>query len=145
MDLLTYCNIKPSFNQIEVHPYLNQKELIEFMLRFNIKTIAYCPLARGGGWCKEKYQFDLLEDDIILKLSKKYNKTPAQICLRWGVQRDYIVIPRSSNRNRLYENININDFNIDKSDIEIINNLNKNFRIVNIEHLKNNCNIPLFL
>lgn len=143
MDLLTYANIKPSYNQIEVHPYLNQKEFIKFLNRFNIKVIAYCPLARGE-WLEQHNNTDLLKEPIILELAKKYEKTAAQICLKWGLQNGYNIIPRSSKIDRLKENFNCTDFFIEENDMQNINSLNKNFRIVDIVELKNECNIPLF-
>ena len=107
-------------NQIEYHPYLNQKNIIEAVKENNILPVAYCPLAKG----------ELLDDKIILKIANKYSKTPAQIVLRWLNQQDWIAIPKSANENRMKENMNIFDFIISAEDMNSLHNLSRNFRAV---------------
>lgn len=121
-ELCKIANIKPMVNQIESHPFLLNDELIDYCKNDNIAVEAWGPLGgtdKGSG---------LLTNDILLKLSEKYNKSVAQIILRWNVQRNVIVLPKSKTESRIIENINVFDFNIDDSDIKIINELNKNTR-----------------
>ena len=107
-------------NQVEYHPYLEQKNIIRVLKEFNILPVAYSPLAKGN----------LLNDKIILKIANKYSKTTAQIVLRWLNQQDWIAIPKSANENRMKENMNIFDFIISAEDMNSLHNLSRNFRAV---------------
>ena len=107
-------------NQVEYHPYLDQSKLIKTLDKFNIIPVAYSPLAKGK----------LLEDKIILELSKKYLKKPSQIVLRWLNQQGWVAIPKSSNKERLKENLNIFDFKIVEDDMKLIHNLARDYRAV---------------
>lgn len=118
--LLLNANIKPSINQVELHPYLIQKELRDYCNKMDIKIQAWSPLGRGD----EK----LFNEKVILTLAEKYNKSTAQIILRWHIENGEIIIPKSSNENRIKENINIFDFKLESDEINSISNLNKNFR-----------------
>lgn len=80
---------------------------------------AWSPLGRGK----------LLDNEVIIDIAKKYNKTPDQIILRWNIESGISVIPKSVNKNRIEENINVFDFNLDKNDIERINSLENGERI----------------
>ncbi len=112
--------VKIVANQIEFHPYLYQKELLEFCKSKNILVIAYSPLGRGN----------LLNDQVINKIALKHKKTPAQICLRWLFEKGVASIPKASSIERLKENLNIFDFEL-KDDVRVIDSLNKNQRFVN--------------
>lgn len=119
--ILEECEIVPAINQIEVHPLFTQKELIRFCETHDIKVMAYTPLARND---------DRLRKNLILKgLCKKYNKSLAQIILRWDVQQGIIPIPRSSNPQRQAENINIFNFEISDDDMKAIDSININSRL----------------
>ena len=107
-------------NQVEYHPYLDQSQLIKTLDKFNIIPVAYSPLAKGK----------LLEDTIILELSKKYLKKPSQVVLRWLNQQGWVSIPKSANKERLKENLNIFDFKIVEDDMKLIHNLAKDYRAV---------------
>lgn len=104
------------FNEIEFHPFLYQKEILEFCNKHNIKIIAYSPIARGL----------VNENNLLIELGKKYKKTPIQISLRWLYQHGIISIPKGSSEEHIKENMNIFDFEISKEDIEKINNLPQN-------------------
>ena len=114
-DLINTAEILPSVNQIEFHPYLQQKELVNFCKSKGIIIEAWSPLARGR----------VLGDPIILSLSKKYGKTPAQVILRWAYQSGIVVIPKSVHQSRIKENVSIFDFKIEESDMEEIERLDK--------------------
>lgn len=107
-------------NQVEYHPYLEQNNLIRVLKEYNIIPVAYSPLAKGK----------LLNDKVILNISKKYTKQPAQIILRWLNQQGWISIPKSANADRMKENMNIFDFTISEKDMNLLHGLARNYRAV---------------
>ena len=107
-------------NQVEYHPFLSQAKLLEVMQDFEIIPVAYCPICRG----------DVARHDVILSLSEKYSKTPAQIALRWLYQQKVVSIPKTENSYRLRENIDIFDFEIEYKDMLEIYSLERNQRLV---------------
>ncbi len=119
-DLLNDAEIKPVINQIELHPYLSQEKVREFCKVNDIQVEAWSPLMAGNG---------LLENEILKEIAKKYNKTVAQIVLRWDLQSQVITIPKSTNEGRLLQNIDIFDFNLSKNDIAKIDSLNQDLRV----------------
>lgn len=119
-DLLMDAEIKPVINQVELHPYLSQEKVREFCKENDIQVEAWSPLMAGNG---------LLENDVLKEIAKKYNKTTAQVVLRWDLQSQVITIPKSTNEGRLIENIDIFDFNLSKDDMDKIDSLNKDLRV----------------
>lgn len=113
--------IVPAVNQVELHPYFNQTDLLEYCLNNNIQLEGWSPLGAGRN--------DLLQNKLINDLAQKYNKTPAQIILRWNVERKVSVIPKSSNPQRIKENINIFDFALSMDEVESINKLDMGQRV----------------
>lgn len=113
-------DIIPAINQVEFHPFLYQKDLLEFCKSNTIQLEAYSPLTRGK-------RLDNLD---VIKMGEKYNKTPAQILMRWSLQHDLVVIPKSSHTKRILENSQVFDFNIDQKDMELLNSLNENLHTV---------------
>ena len=107
-------------NQVEYHPFLSQEILLKKMNQMGVIPVAYCPLCRG----------DVAKDSVIIELSKKYNKTPAQVTLRWIIQQNAVVIPKSAKKRRLKENIDIDDFEIDNQDMDRIHSLARGQRLV---------------
>lgn len=118
-DILADCEIKPMVNQVEFHPLLTQIELRQFCKESNIQLEAWSPLMQG----------QLLNHELIVKMGQKYNKTPAQIILRWDIQSEVITIPKSVKEQRIIENAQIFDFELDPVDMEQINGLNLDKRI----------------
>ena len=129
IDLMTYTIIKPAINQIEVHPYNTQSELIDFCKYKNIAVTAYSPLGRQG--VKDMRGPKLFDELLVKSLAKKYKKTPAQILLNWAIGRENVAIPKSTSPERISENIEIFDFELSSEDQASINSLNKNHRFVN--------------
>ena len=102
-------------NQVEYHPYLDQGEILKYCTDNDVVFVSYCPLYRGGR---------LFEEKIIKSLSLKYEKTPAQIVLRWHIQHEGVsAIPRSQNPSRIKENLNIFDFKLDQIEMDKISEL----------------------
>ncbi|UWE04233.1 aldo/keto reductase [Laceyella sacchari] len=118
-DLLKDCQVKPMVNQVEFHPYLTQKSLHTFCKEHNIQLEAWSPLMKGK----------VVNIPQIKTLAKKYNKTCAQIVLRWNIQLGVVTIPKSVNKDRIKENADLFDFNLDQIDIDLLNNLNRDYRI----------------
>jgi alcohol dehydrogenase (NADP+) len=126
--LLSYATIKPVVNQIEMHPYLSQVELLKYCKSKDIVVTAYSPLGRLG---VTSYDVPRLHNEpIILDLAKKYNKSVAQILLNWALLRGTVVIPKSVTPERIKENIGAYDFALTRDDAKLIDTLNKDFRFV---------------
>ena len=125
MDLLSYAKIKPVMNQIEIHPYNSQQELVDFCHKQGIQVTAYSPL--GSSDLNSQRPID---DKTVIEIATRYKKTPAQILIRWSLQRDLVVIPKSTNFDRVAENIDVFGFELSDKDMENINKLNKNYRFV---------------
>lgn len=123
VDILSYAKVKPVMNQIELHPYNTQTALVNFCQSEHIAVTAYSPLGHEGP--------QLFQEEIIKTLAKKYHKKPAQILLNWAVNRETIVIPKSTTPERIIENRDIFDFVFTPDEVDAISVLNKNKRFVN--------------
>ena len=111
-------NVQPMVNQIECHPRLTQFDLRTYCAEQNIAVTSWSPLARGG----------LLDEPTLSRISSKYGKTPAQVIVRWHLQHDLIVIPKSVTPTRIAENIDVYDFELSFEDMKNIDALNMNAR-----------------
>ena len=118
--ILEAASIVPALNQIELHPYMAQEELLAFCATHDIKVQGWSPLASG--------QSNLLADPVITALAQKYGKSPAQVVLRWSTQRGASVIPRSVGVEQMQQNLASLNFELDTADIASITALNKNLR-----------------
>ncbi|MGW0804518.1 aldo/keto reductase [Nonomuraea sp. NPDC002799] len=118
--LMDEADITPSINQIELHPYFQQRELRNFHDANGILTEAWSPLGQGKG---------LLGDPALAVLSGKHGKTPAQIVLRWHIQLGNVVIPKSVTPSRIAENIDVFDFVLNPEDMAAIGAMNKGERL----------------
>ncbi|MET0330494.1 MAG: aldo/keto reductase [Dyella sp.] len=112
--LLAETGVLPTVNQIELHPDFGQRELVAFHARHQIISEAWSPLGRGG---------ELLEQPILTALAQKHSKTPAQIVLRWHIQRGHMVIPKSQTPTRIRSNIAIFDFALSEQEMALIDTL----------------------
>lgn len=117
--IMDECDITPAINQVECHPYLQQKELKEFCKQHGIRLEAYSPLMNGT---------DVLKDEVIKEIAGKYGKTPAQVILRWHLQSDVVVIPKTVTPSRMAENLDVFDFELSEADMEKIAGLDRNQR-----------------
>lgn len=107
------CEILPMVNQIEFHPGLTRIETLEFCNQNNIIVEAWSPLGKGK----------MLNNEDLVKIAKKYNKSVAQLCIRWCLQNNVIPLPKSTEVSRMNENKDVFDFEILNSDMEFINNM----------------------
>jgi len=104
----------PSVNQIELHPWLQPREIIDYCKKHDITVMGYSPLVKSK----------MLKNQQICDLAKKYNKTPAQILIRWSVQHGYTTIPKSSKSNRIKENMQVFDWTITEDDMDFLDQNN---------------------
>lgn len=118
LDLYYNAEITPQIDQIERHPHYQRKEDLEIMDELNVQPQAWAPFAEGL-----KGMFD---EPILKEIAEKYDKTVAQIILRWNVQQGVIVIPKSVHRERMRENLDIWNFKLEDADMERIGSLDKN-------------------
>ena len=116
-ELRRVSGIVPAVNQIECHPLCYPKELLEYCQANSIQVQAYAPLARGA----------YLDNDILCVLGTKYAHTPAQIGLRWAIQKGISVIPKSTHPERIASNARIFDFTIEQEDMDLLDTLNQNY------------------
>jgi D-xylose reductase len=129
-DLLSYAEIRPSVLQVEMHPYLTQAKLVRFCHENQIGVTAFSPLGAAS-----YYQIGMatpdesvLDQSVVRETAKQHGKTPAQVVLRWGVQRGTAVIPKTSRLERLKENLAIFDFDLTAAEMKVISALDRNRR-----------------
>jgi len=111
--ILDNCKIAPMVDQIEYHPGLTRIETVQFCKKNNIIVEAWAPLGKGK----------MLQNDELERIAKKYNKSVAQLCIKWCAQNEIIPLPKSSSLERMKQNLNIFDFEISHDDMNIINNM----------------------
>lgn len=114
---------KPVLDQLESHLYLQDRKTCEFLKENNILHQAWGPLSQGKS--------NLLDEEILKDIGDKYGKIPAQIALKWNIERGTMVLVKSTNPGRIKENISIFDFNLDDSDMHALTSLDKNTRFSN--------------
>lgn len=117
-ELLENSQVVPAVNQIELSPYnfKSRLEVIDFCNKAKIALEAYSPLTRGRK----------LNDSKLVKIARRYDKSPAQILIRWALDHNFIVVPKSSHKERIIENANVFDFNIKEEDLAILDSLDEN-------------------
>lgn len=122
-DLLEYCQVKPVVNQVEFHPLCYQKGLLDFCKSNSIYLQAYSSL--GSSQSKPPGWTVLFANDVVQSLAAKHQKTIPQILLRWGLQHDCLLIPKTSKVENLKPNLDIFDFTLDEEDMVKLNSLNQ--------------------
>ncbi len=118
--LLQIASIKPMVNQIEFHPFLYKKDVLEFCQEKGIVIESYAPLTHG-------YKFKDVKSPQFLQMMEKYNKSAAQLMLRWNIQHGTVIIPKSIKPTHIRENADIFDFSISDDDIQLLNSINEDF------------------
>lgn len=114
-DLCLNARIIPAVNQVELHPFFTQSDALENMKEFGVQPQAWGPLAEG--------KHNIFTNEVLTNIAEKYNKTVAQVVLRWNVQRDVIIIPKSTHKERIEENMNIWDFQLNDEEMAAISSL----------------------
>lgn len=131
-ELVASASLKPEMNQVELHPYLQQQELVDYCLDNNIHVTAYSPLGSPDrpGRLKEENEPVLLQDETIANIADKHNLTPAQVLLSWAVSRGTSVIPKSVNPDRMKQNLETADVTLDEDDLKAIAQLDRHRRYI---------------
>lgn len=119
-DVMEHSDIKPMVNQVEFHPLLTQRRLLEFCRANQIQLEAWSPLFRGG---------EALSHPVIVEIAKKHGKTPAQVILRWDLQQEVVTIPKSVHKERIQENSEVFDFTLSPDEMERITALESDRRV----------------
>lgn len=117
VDLASFARIKPMVNQVETHPFNQQVEAQKWMEKYGVQIEAWAPFGEGRG--------GLFTNETIAAIAAKYNKTVAQVILRWELQRGIVVIPKSVHAERMYENFNVFDFALSDEDMAVMASLDK--------------------
>ncbi|OMJ21255.1 4-dihydromethyl-trisporate dehydrogenase [Smittium culicis] len=135
MDLLSYAKINPAVLQIELHPYLTRKKLVNFAKSKGIVIAAYSSFGdtsyKGINMLDESIEFiPLLENKTILDIAKNHSVSAAQVLLRWAVQQNIVVIPKSTNAERMSLNLQVYDFFLSEEEIKSIDDLNNDLRFI---------------
>ena len=117
VDIASFSRIKPMVNQVETHPFNQQVEAKKWMDKYGIQIEAWAPFGEGRG--------GLFENSALVEIAQKHKKTTAQVILRWHIQRGVVVIPKSTHKERMQENLNIFDFALDQADMNLISELDK--------------------
>ena len=117
VDIASFSRVKPMVNQVETHPFHQQAEAKKWMDKYGIQMEAWAPFGEGRG--------GLFENPVLAQLAEKYNKTTAQIILRWHIQRGVVVIPKSTHEVRMEENLQVFDFVLGPEDMNRISALDK--------------------
>lgn len=118
-DVMKDAEIKPMVNQVELHPYLSQQELLSFCKEQGIQLEAWSPLMQG----------QLLDQPVLKQIAAKHGKSVAQVIIRWDLQRGIITIPKSTKEHRIIENVDVFDFQLTEEDMNLINSLNQDQRV----------------
>lgn len=119
--IISATGVTPAINQIELHPLFQQQQQRRWNLEHKIHTESWSPLAQGGE--------GVFDQHIIQQLAEKYQKTPAQIVIRWHLDSDLVVIPKSVTPKRIDENFAVFDFKLEKSEVEAITKLDSGKRL----------------
>jgi diketogulonate reductase-like aldo/keto reductase len=118
-ELFDQAQIKPSINQIELHPFLQQKSTVDWCEKNGVVVEAYCPVTRG----------QKLDHATVVAIAQAVGKTPAQVLIRWSLQRGFVVIPKSSNKERIHENAAVFDFSLSDDQMKKLDGLEEGFRL----------------
>lgn len=117
VDMALFNRVKPMVNQVETHPFHQQTEAKKWMERYGVQIEAWAPFGEGRG--------GLFENPVLAEIAEKHKKTTAQVMLRWHIQRGVVVIPKSTHKERMEENLNIFDFVLDQTDMNRISELDQ--------------------
>lgn len=127
--LTNFCEtvqIRPMVNQVELHPYFTQEDALKTMEEYGVQPEAWAPL--GGG------RYKPFENGMLKEIAESHGKTIGQVILRWNVQRGVVVIPKSTHKERIEENLNIWNFTLNEEEMEKIASLNQGYEGTAIKH-----------
>ncbi len=116
VDLAIFAEVKPAINQIEINPFFQQEQALEYNNKYGVQLQAWAPFAEGKN--------DIFTNEVLSTIGKKYNKTVGQVILRWLVQRGIVPLAKTVRKERMLENINVFDFELNTEDMNAIASLN---------------------
>ncbi|AIF50255.1 aldo/keto reductase [Pelosinus sp. UFO1] len=128
LDLIINNNIVPAVDQVEAHPFYQQKDAKKLMDEYKIQMEAWSPFAHGGN--------DIFQNEVLISIGNKYGKSAAQVVLRWHMQRGVVAIPKSVHKERIQENFNIWDFSLSDEDMKVIAAMDNRGRIADLSDLE---------
>lgn len=117
VDIASFARIRPMVNQVEIHPYHQQAEAKAWMEKYGVQPEAWAPFGEGRG--------GLFDDPVLAAIARQYGKTPAQVILRWHLQRGVVIIPKSTHIERMRQNLDVFDFTLSEEDMAAIAALDK--------------------
>lgn len=129
-DIISMAKHKPAVIQVECHPYLSQADLVSHCRSLEVCVMAYSPLGSGDRPWASPDEPSLLQDPRLGAIAQRYHKTPAQVILRWHVQRGIVCIPKSVTPSRIQQNLQVFDFYLSEEDIKLIESFNRNERFI---------------
>lgn len=141
-NVLKNCRIKPACIQIEVHPYFQNDKLVEFCQNNGILVVGYSALGAADLAESREHIPNVLEDEKLAKIGKKYNKSVAQVCLRWSIQRGCVPLVKALEPEKILENGQIFDFELSDEDMKEIKKVNKNCRVCKVPQYKDHPYYP---
>lgn len=118
LDIIDHAKIIPAVDQIECHPYFQERELRQLLDKYQIQVESFYPVGHGDK--------NLVGESVFAELGKKYGKSPVQIILKWHLQEGFVILPKSTNPKHIRENIDIYDFTLSDEDMERIRAIDKN-------------------
>lgn len=133
--VIANATIKPVVNQFECHPYLNQSELIALCKENGIQVVGYSPLGSPDRPWAKPGDVNLLEEPVVVEIAKRLAKSPAQVLIRFQIQRGVAVIPKSVTPSRILTNTDVFDFVLSDEDVKALNALNRGHRFVALAHV----------
>ncbi|XP_070686759.1 aldo-keto reductase family 1 member B1 [Pempheris klunzingeri] len=145
--LLALCRVPPAVNQVELHPYLVQTDMIEFCKSRNIALTAYSPFGSPARppselFAGESDPYKILEDEVVADVAKRHRHTPAQVLLRYHVQQGIAVIPKSDKPHHILENTKIFDFSLTAEDMRALKGLDRGWRSCRLDEVKSHPYYP---
>ena len=147
MDMLAYCKIPPSLLQVELHPYLQQDTYVKWVQKQGIAVTAYSSFGpasfAAGGQKHAKSVESLFDNPVIKDVAAKYKRAPAQVALRWSLERNVGVVPKSTSVERMKTNLDALNWKMDDEDIQAINQLDMGLRFN--DPLIKGWDLPIFL
>jgi len=128
-DLMATCKINPAILQVEVHPYLQCRRLLQYCKLLGIQVTAFSPLGNGESYSNMGYQgLSSISEPLVLSIADRLGVSPAQVVLRWGLQRGCSVIPKSIHEDRMRQNLEVEGIDLTEEDMDSINSLDKGLR-----------------
>ena len=115
MDITVFNDVKPAVNQIEVNPFHQQAESVDFMCELGVQPQAWAPFAEGRN--------NLFQNDHLMEIAQRYGKTVGQVVLRWLVQRGIVALAKSVRKERMLENLAVFDFELSEEDMQFVTTL----------------------